>query len=70
MKKSFMPMFILIQKFFMLIFDKEFIISEGCPKITMEFKNNCDMDLISSDFSYIHIEGETVISQKGMETTF
>jgi len=53
-----------------VIFDKEFIIYEGCPKITMKFKNNCDMDLISSNFSYIHIEGETVISQKGMETTF
>lgn len=53
-----------------VIFEKEFTISEGFPKITLKFKNNCDMELKSSDFSYFHIEGETVISQKGMENTF
>ena len=51
-------------------FDEEYIISEGFPKITFKFKDTCDIDLISSESSYYQIEGGTVISQKGMETTF
>ena len=53
-----------------VIFDEEFTISEGFPKITFKFKNNCDIDLISTESSFFKIEGGTVISQKGMETTF
>lgn len=66
----------IIQNFFgisykvsVVIFDEEFIVSEGFPKITFKFKNNCDIDLNSTK-GFFKIEEGTVISQKGMETTF
>ena len=55
-------------KISVVIFDKQYTLSEGFPKITFKFKNNCDIDL-NLEGGYYKIEGETVISQKGMENT-
>ena len=49
-------------------FDEEHVICEF-PKITLKFETGCDFNLIDSD-SYIKIKKGTVISEKGMETTY
>ena len=49
---------------------EEYVIHEN-PKITLKLKNKCDFDFeINSRTAYYKIEGGTVISQKGMDTTF
>ena len=49
-------------------FDEEYVVSEF-PKITFKFEAGCECTLLESD-SFITIKGGTVISQKGINTTF
>ena len=49
-------------------FDEEYVVSEF-PKITFKFEAGCEFTLLESD-SYVTIKGGTVISQKGINTTF
>lgn len=49
-------------------FEKDYLIS-AFPKITLKFKDSCDYNLLDAD-GFFKIKGGTVISEKGMETTF
>ena len=71
-EKIIKKLFNITYKVTLVTFDEEFIIHPGPPKITLKFNNKCDFnfDLIDSTNAYLKIEGGTVISQKGMNTTF
>ena len=49
-------------------FEEDYLISTF-PKITLKFKDSCDFNLLDAD-GFFKIKGGTVISEKGMETTF
>lgn len=64
-------LFNLTYKITIVTFDEEYVIDEGPPKITLKLKDKCDFDFEYTDTNvgYLKIEGGTIISQKGMDST-